>query len=487
MIDRIRRSFRVALNGRLVPAPQSEIRIERARGERTLYRLVAQIDRSDKGIARAASRWGPLARLPADIEVLTTRLAAFFSVRRDGWVADARSPSGASGMSDRLNRATRRAMSRGIDAVIERTRREYEFSDEDMAALQAASNTDLRSTAAFIDGTTRTVASMRECQPTSGPLPRWARELDEAGDLRASVERFADGLGGLGRARTTAKAARAIESLLELRPAGISAVEDDDERNAILAPLIDVIERIGRGEPDHDEETDSLDAATSRAVTAALVTYWKAGDTPGVEAPRGVQVPQLADPDTWRTVFAFASATPQPVGKNPWIAAERADDWRDFSIECALWRDAIDALGRVETGDDALDADDVRAARAALAALARRVGSRLGLPFTDLAELDPAVPGLVRERLLRWVAARCALAGVDPRPRSGALGTEGRAVLSIQDALMDAEPRRRCAWLDCRELLPPQSYAHRQYCDTHLRQKASERAARRRATQRPAT
>jgi len=161
------------------------------------------------------------------------------------------------------------------------------------------------------------------------------------------------------------------------------------------------------------------------------------------------------------------------------VQLERARDWRALSIECALWRDAIDRLRAAEQPDAtaAVRAD----LRLALAALARWVGVLLSLPELDLTVLDPAETATIRERLIRWIAARWAIAGVEPRPRRGLMGTEGRALWSIHDALTDMKPLRVCEWQEgCTELLPPGAYAHRRYCDTPRREAARRRMERRR-------
>ena len=485
MLDRIRRQIVVAIDGTLLPAAESTMRIERAWDELTLYRDIAAINRTDRGIARAASRWGLLVRMSANVEPLAKQLGAYFSARREEWLVAPRVPQTGAQASDGLLQATGKATLSALETAVERVRREYEVSDEDMAALwRLAAGADLRSKDGLRKSMTRSLRTLRGRHPKDGPVPRWARDLDQAGDLNAQARTVTDGLDAIGRASTPRDMAKVISAVRALLPA-TSTIADDDERNAALAPLIAAIEQAVRGEPPTQGDKSDIEPEPGRALGSALLAYWRAADTPGVLPPEGVLVPRLADPDTWRTVVALWCALPRRGGGPPALPPERASDWRAFSIECALWRDAIDALQRAEYMG--LDADVAGQVRDALWVLADRVGTSLGLPSEDLAGLDPADPAIIGERLLRWIAARCALAGMEPRPRGGAVGTEGRALWSIYDALTDAAPPRSCAWPECHEPLPPRSYAHRRYCDMHLRKRAAVRMARSRAAKRAAT
>lgn len=80
----------VTLDGRLVPAADSGMRVERATGERTLYRELAKVRRSDGGIAGAASRWGLLVLGAPSPATLAPLLAAGFSPVRDEMATAAR-------------------------------------------------------------------------------------------------------------------------------------------------------------------------------------------------------------------------------------------------------------------------------------------------------------------------------------------------------------------------------------------------------------
>ncbi|MFI5258874.1 MAG: hypothetical protein ACHQ01_04605 [Candidatus Limnocylindrales bacterium] len=491
MLDRVRRPMGIAIDGTLTPIAGSRLRIEAAGDESTLYREIAAIRGTDHGVAQAASRWGLLARVSSNIALGAKQLGAYFSARREELFVEAQSPT-ANGATERLFQATSGAMIKLFEAAVERVRREYEVSDEDMAALeQAAATADLSSTRALAASAVNADQSIRRRHSGDGLLPRWVRDLDEAGDLDDAARALGTGLEAIGHASTPSGMAEAISAFRELMPSVTSTADDDDERDAVLAPLIEEIELGTRGERVTREEDDRLEAASGRVAARALLAYWRAADTPGVEEPEGVRLPDLGDPDTWRTVIALAAAVRRPDGgasgsPPPLVPAERASDWRAFSIECGLWRDAIDALGRAEHPDaDGLNSESLHKA---LVRLGRQVGPILGLPPGDLEGLDPTAPEIVRGRLIRWVVVRCSISGVAPRPRGGAVGTEGRALLSIYDALTDvytdAEPRRQCIWPDCLEPLPRRSYPHRQYCDTHRRKKAADRVARRRAADR---
>lgn len=80
-----------------------------------------------------------------------------------------------------------------------------------------------------------------------------------------------------------------------------------------------------------------------------MLAVWQGADTPGRMPPADLVVPKLADPDTWRSALvlcvAIASHAIRPGGAlASLVYPERASDWRAFSIECALWRDAVDQL-----------------------------------------------------------------------------------------------------------------------------------------------
>lgn len=332
-------------------------------------------------------------------------------------------------------------------------------------------------------------AVRRARYPEGGQLPRWVRELDAAGDMTPGAAALSAALGDLVQAATSTERARAMAALAALAPTFEAAADGDGELlNDIAAALAPILEEMaqrsppgdGPREPPAGDPSSSASVDGDRAFVPALFDYWAGGDTPGIVAPEGMAVPRLADPDTWRTVFVWLttlrSRTDTRTDVERLVPAERVNDWRTFSIECALWRDAIDGLGQVEAWPDVREA--LGAMRRAATALGQRVGPSLGLPSEDLAEAGSGDAAGLRVRLTRWIVARCALAGLVPRPRTGAVGTAGRALLSILDALSATEPARRCAWPDCQQLLPPHSFAHRRYCDDHRRQAASERTAR---------
>jgi hypothetical protein len=263
----------------------------------------------------------------------------------------------------------------------------------------------------------------------------------------------------------------------------MAVLVDDEASAAILAPIFALIEGLGSATAATvDGTAPSEPARPARLLVPALLAAWQGADTPGHTPLVGLDVPKLADPDSWRSALVLGVALAPPAirtrkGLDSLIHPERALVWRELSIECALWRDAIDQLRLAETPGamSAIPGD----LRAALVRLARSIGPVLGLPETDLIRLDEDATATIRERLLRWIIARCALAGVEPRPRRGLVGTEGRALWSIHDALADVAPARRCEWPDeCVELLPPGSYAHRRYCDRHRREAMRRRTAR---------
>lgn len=492
----------MALDGTFVARPDRGVTIERASGEPGLYRALAMIKRTDAGIARAASRWGLLVRLPANIEIIAKQLGALVSARREEWLAQSRSaapePQPLDPAFDAIGGAVLGTLEQGLDQA----RRAVGLSDEDWVALrEAAASADLSSIDAALASGTAALESIAKRHEADEERPLWLRELDEGMDLGQSAEALGLAAHDLGQATTARDAASAISRLRSPMSPALAAggLLSGDAQLALAEPFVETLAQALAGREPAADGTPGT--ASARALVFGLLSYWRAADTPGVASPEAVEVPQLADPDTWRTIFTLAAALRSPddrgtVPFNGFLPPERASAWRTLSIECAAWRDAIDALRDIEYAffDSGLGGlglsntpPDTAAAgrmRDALWVLADLVAADLGLPVSDLAATDPTEPVLIRERLSRWIAARSALAGLEPRPRTGALGTEGRALLSICDAFSDVTPPRACRTYGCRGFIPPGSYAHRLYCDDCLRERARLRTARRRAAKR---
>lgn len=494
MIDRVIRPVSVAIDGSIVPAPGSSPRVGRAIGELDLYRDLAKISRSDAGIARAASRWGPLARSTPLLGLVAPMLGAYFGPIRDRLAADATdwAEDDSAVVPDRaLFEAMTETTENLASGALEGLLAHLEMSEGDLAAMAAELGT-VRSGAslgetlqATLDGFVR---SRGDQHPAQGTVPRWTRELEAIDDPAAQIDRLAAALDALAAASDPTTTAHAMSRLQALAPPAseIPVLVDDEASNRILAPMFELLEGLGGTQASAVESAEPSDPTRlARRVVPALLAVWQDADTPGRRPPTDLVVPKLADPDTWRSALALGvSIAPPAIRSHGAFASlvhpERASEWRAFSIECALWRDAIDQLRVAEASEStsAMPGD----LRAALVRLARQVGPSLGLPETDLAMVEEDETATIRALLLRWVTARCAIAGVEPRPHRGFVGTEGRALWSIHDALADATPARRCQWPEgCIGLLPPGAYAHRRYCDLHRREADRRRTAQRRS------
>lgn len=489
MVERLVRAVGVAIDGSIVPLPGSAIRLERPSGERDLYRQLAMIARSDAGIARAASRWGPIARGSGFLGSMAPVLGALTAPIRDrlaesaeGWAG----PNDDDGPDDALFEATAASMDNVFAVVSDRLMTALEMTEDDLGAIasQVATTT---SPAEIVPAMVDAFVDVRQARyPSKDELPLRVQELDALGDPRPYVDRLAGAVEAVGAASAPGELAAAMSSLqVLLTPLAETSLMDDASTADLLSPLFDLIEHTMVSEPTTAGRRHQLAPAARREIVPALLAYWRAGDTPGLLDPAEPPVPKLADPDTWRSVLILAGAmTARTIQTGDLLVPQdRARDWQDLSMECALWRDALDRLRAAEQPQST--ASEHMALTVALSDLARRVAPRLGLPATDLTTLDPRDTGMIRSRLVRWITARCAIGGVDPRPRSGLVGTEGRALWSICDALSEATPPRRCGWPEgCDELLPPRAYAHRRNCDRHRRE-ASRRRMRcwRQATQ----
>ena len=491
MVERLVRAVGVAINGSIVPVPGSAIRSERPTGERDLYRQLAMIARSDAGIARAASRWGPIAGGSAFLGPVAPVLGAMTAPIRDRLARSAERWAGLGdddGPDGALFEATAASMDNVMAVVGDRLVTALEMTEDDLRAIASQVATPM-SPGGIVPAMVDAVVRVRQARyPPTGKLPRWVREFDALGDPTLDVDRLAGAMDAVGAASTPGELAAAMSGLqVLLTPlADVASLMDDASAAGLLSPLIDLIEHMGASEPStSDPPAEQVSASARRVFVPALFAYWRAGDTPGLPDPVELPVPKLADPDTWRSVLILAGAmAARAMGTGDLLVPqERARDWQDLSMECALWRDALDRLRVAEQPRST--ASEHSALRVALSDLARRLGPRLGLPATDLTALDARDTETIRSRLVRWITARCAIGGVEPRPRSGLVGTEGRALWSIHDALSETTLPRRCEWPEgCDELLPPRAYAHRRNCDLHRREASRGRMRRwRQATQ----
>ena len=493
MFQRVRRPVTVAIDGRLVPEVGGRTLIEKAAGERDLYRQLAMLGRSPAAVARAASRWGLLARTTPLLPVLAPGLAEAFATYRDGLARDAAASMAGEPVAPQTKvalGATGRAFEKILQLVVRKIAARIGLTAEDLAELEQRVDqldwSGVHSGKEFMRLAARETESFRATHALpSEPQPLWAQEWDAAGDMSERIDRLGDDLDRFGTATTRVGRMQALRRLLGSRPPSLpSPIEIEPEAlSDALAPLLQLADRRVSGSPAARPADLAANTAPEAATAAALLAYWQLGDSLVLDGPSVASVPHLGDADTWRTLAVLGHASQSSSGETgtlpaALIAREHASDWANFAGECALWRDAIGAMGRAQAGDTSRIGRD--SLSGALRALELRLVSMRVLPDSAGPELDAEPAEDARERLLRWVTARCADAGVEPCPRSGLVGTEGRALWSIRDALMTRSEPRFCEWPDCREPLPPGSYAHRKYCDAHRRELNRRRTAARR-------
>ena len=185
--------------------------------------------------------------------------------------------------------------------------------------------------------------------PPKGELPLWVQQFDALGDPTPDIDQLAGAMDALGAASTPGELAAAISGLQGLLGslAEVTSFTNDVLPADLLSPLLDLIEHTGASEPSTvDPPAEQVSAAARSAIVPALLAYWRAGDTPGLPDPVELPVPKLADPDTWRSVLILAGAIAARAIRTGdlLVLRERARDWQDLSMECALWRDALDCL-----------------------------------------------------------------------------------------------------------------------------------------------
>jgi hypothetical protein len=492
MVERIRRPVTVALGGQLVPVPGTELRIEAARGEGNLYRDLAVLGRSDAAVARAASRWGLLASMSALLPALVPGLAESLASHRDGLSRDAASAL-AGGALPTQSRTELGAVGRGMEKILQiairRLTTAMGMSPEDLADLQLrVEQTDwsgMQSGADFVRVASRETEAFRVSHALPGePQPPWAQDFDDAGDMSERLDRLGEAMDRLATSMNPVQRAGAVRHLLTFQPR-IRMEEETTpgELAGVIGPLLALADRPVDGRTTTPPPGPSVVGMPEAAMALALLGYWQAGDSLAADGPVPLAVPRLGDVDTWRTVLAMAQAYKLASGETNGLLAlvksESAKDWSNFAVECALWRDAIDATVRADFGFEPMSDRD--SLPGALRALERRLVSMQVVADDARPQLESDSVEESRERLLRWIAARCSGACVEPRPQSGIVGTEGRALWSIRDALTARPEARFCRWPECREPLPPGSYAHRKWCDHHLQELKRRRTAARRA------
>ncbi len=492
MVERIRRPVTVALDGQLVPVPGTELPIEAARGESNLYRDLAVLGRSDAAVARAASRWGLLASMSPLLPALVPGLAESIVSHREGLSRNAASAMAGGALPTQSQTelgAVGRAVEKMLHIAIRGLTTAMGMSPEDFADLQLrVERTDwsgVQSGADFVRVGRRETEAFRASHALPGePQPLWAQDFDKAGDMPERFDRLGEAMDRLATSTNSVQRALAIRNLLTFRPSIRMEEETTPEEMAsVIGPLLALADRPVEGRSTTPPPGASVVGMPEAAMALALLGYWQAGDNLTVDGPAPVGVPRLGDVDTWRTVLAMAQAYKLASGETNGLLAlvksESAKDWSNFTVECALWRDAIDAMVRADAGVEPMSDRDTLPG--ALRALERRLVSMRAVADDARPQLDSDSVEEARERLLRWSAARCTIAGVWPRPQAGIVGTEGRALWSIHDAVTARPQALFCRWPECLTPLPPGSYAHRKWCDRHLQELKRQRTAARRA------
>jgi hypothetical protein len=494
MIQRVCRPVAVAIDGRLVPVPGNGLRLEGATGESDLYRRLAVLGRSPAAVARAASRWGLLARTTPLLPVYVPALAEAFATYRDELARDAAALTAgapAPAQTRLLIGATGRAFERTLELVVRKIAARIGLTAEELAEMQQRAErldlSEVHSATDFVRVAGREAEGFRATHASPGePQPVWAREWDEAGNIWGGVDRLGEDLNQVATAGTRAGRLLALRRLLARRPPSLrSEIEaGPEDLSEAVAPLLGLVDNQPSESPVVNPPDVTADLTAETSMASALLVYWQLGDSLALDGPAIASIPRLGDADTWRTVATLGHAC-QPSSRQTatlparLVAPEDINDWFALAVECALWRDAVDAMTRTQWGFVPLTDRDTL--HVALRTLELRLVSMGVVAGADRPRLESEPAEEARERLLRWITARCAAAGVEPRPQSGIVGTEGRALWSIRDALTARPPIRGCQWSECREPLPAGSYAHRKYCDRHRRETNNRRMVERRA------
>lgn len=477
-MNRVRRAVKVTLVGTVVADGHNLPSIEPARGEQQLYRTLANTPQTPRAVARAASQWGPLARISPLVALIGPAATHVMRGEFDDLVTSAERWS--DGSTAEASAPLFEAIGQVIDGLLEQTHHQLvgylEFDAADVLALQQELDQPAQASASgLLAEGVRALRAVRERQPSGARLPRWAVLLDAAGDLDAQRESLGELLDQFATAGTPEELGSAAR---ELQRWGANLqrelpTELKIEPARLLDPLFAALDGVvGDGSVRLlSERSRSVDQNTVAAVISRLQVLERS-------AVLGASslVPPLASVETWRSLLVLVAvllppASPAWAALGRLVKPEHAAAWYQLVAECAAWRNAIDAQRQWEYG-----ANDGRTmALRAWQALRRALLATM--PIEANSSVEVANPEDLRYQLLDLVTLRCCIAGVDPRPQA-LVGTEGRALWSIRDALATSEEPRICAWLaGCAQLLPPGSYAHRQYCDSHRLEANRRRAA----------
>lgn len=478
--------LRVGREGFLEPEPRAAWIVEDALEEANLYREIADLaEASDERIVRVASRYGLLGRAASLAAASATpALASWASAERDRLAEAARAEAGA---PDRVGNPATRADARLVDALaaslegvvmgplLDELRRSFEVDDADLDQLTAVirdAPTDM-TVPELVQRLRHAAQPIARRHRRSGRIPPWVDLLDApAAEVDAALGNLNPALDAIAvawRRDDLGEAGQKIADVANLVGRVKGSRSDQSSLPDLLAPLLQLAGNAAPGPSGGPRRAARPSRGFFRLVVAQLLAWWGAQDAPGATGA-SLALPRLGDPATWRMIFLMIPARPAVSRDAASLfdpgRQDRTDDWRALARECALWRNVADLLTPRTLASTNARAESRQRLLDALARLDADLAARFGqVP----ASADAARSfRQTRARLLRLLAWRRAIAGVEPEPVEGLLGTEARTLISIGRAIAADGGERTCAWPEgCRTPLPPGSHRNRKYCEAH--------------------
>ena len=221
------------------------------------------------------------------------------------------------------------------------------------------------------------------------------------------------------------------------------------------------------------EDSVSSEGDPIRLMMTLVLDLWH-----GYRRPSSTPIASVS-PQFWQFIWVVMPLVLSPVeGQVSEICLhERLDEWRALIDECAAWGESIDALRRMEAGHQVGSRADFDRA---VSVLLKHVRPALGDEF-DGVTLSSFEHDAGRSLLLQVIRRRCDVAGVHPRPTSGSVvGMEGRALLSIHEALARSTTPRACGSAGCRNYISEDAAPQVKMCQQCRRGKGAERVRRHR-------
>jgi hypothetical protein len=463
----------------LVPRDDSAaFEMERARKERDLFREVATIGNADGNvIAALASRIGPLGRIPQMSRGEAASVAQIVRMRtRESLakLAERRDLTPLELLATAISQSAESAL-----AGLPKARGSKALANRSLAAAALAEPL-LRIEIEAIEVLFRAV---RDWDLAEGPRRLLVRA---AGVLRGRANKLAQSEVPERRATAAVLAdlSSALESYARTMPAPSPQVRDilvDLKKKVMVQPSPTDKDW---GKPVDGSEDDGEPAEGDRLgfVVRLTLDLW----TRFQEEPLG-EVWSLPTAPLWSAVWVIAPFMFTSMEKMPgWGVCihETTEDWRRFGRECHAWARAVDALRAYEVRGIQANQDLVVArVHELLAQLGSVLGDSSALLAKSFAE---TAAGNERNTLERLLELRMEAAAITVLPaRLKVLGTEGRALASVQTALGRNLAARRCTGVGCTNVLSVDAAPQTRKCKDCVREQGRKRQTRFRAHRDP--